>query len=139
MKKLLSIFLFFSFIGISLAQEPVNNEQEITTAIDEIVIKTEAYQNLNGKVWDMGPYYYCKFTRSDERQAVLDGFITLFPYRMEEFRRKAAGDHGVLVTDVSIINGRENARYGSFEVCAGGTKYTYIKRGDQYIWYRKTK
>ncbi|MCS4239540.1 hypothetical protein M2306_002083 [Myroides gitamensis] len=37
-----------------------------------VIIHTEVKQNLEGKVWDMGAYYYCKFSRDDERKAILD-------------------------------------------------------------------
>lgn len=143
MKKILHLLLLSALSsGSVFAQEPsqTNNEQEIKySTMNEVIIKTEASQNLEGKVWDMGPYYYCKFTRTDERNAILDGWITVSVFRVEQIRRQAAGNHGVNIMDVSVINAKENSRYGFYEVCAGGTKYSYVKRGDNYIWYRKYK
>jgi hypothetical protein len=125
------------------AQEPhkdkTTNEVVSNTEIKEIVIKTEPLQNLEGKIWDMGYYYFCKFTRDDERKALLDGYILLTPWRMEAIRRIVAGNHNVLPMDVSIISGKETGRYGTYEVCAGGVKYSYVQRGGIYTWNRKLK
>jgi protein-L-isoaspartate O-methyltransferase len=141
--KYIWIFLVFLFGASIYAQEPhkdkTTNEVVSNTEIKEIVIKTEPLQNLEGKIWDMGYYYFCKFTRDDERKALLDGYILLTPWRMEAIRRIVAGNHNVLPMDVSIISGKETGRYGTYEVCAGGVKYSYVQRGGIYTWNRKLK
>lgn len=109
------------------------------TEIEEIVLKAAATQNLENKVWDMGEYSYCKFTKDDERMAVLDGFIVLSPSRMEAIRNRAAKEHNVQIQDVAIISGRDTKEYGTYELCAGGVKYIYIRKGGGYTYYKKLK
>ncbi|WP_353120591.1 hypothetical protein [Myroides odoratus] len=143
MKKLyFFIYSCMFFLGggiIAFAQE--QTEPYILsvpdTKIKEIVIRTQPRQNLEGKVWDMGAYYYCKFSRDDERKAVLDGWILVDPIRVEEIRAQASGGNNVHSTDVTIINAKESRKYGTYEVCIAGTKYTYIRRGDNYERYKK--
>lgn len=134
---LLIVSFLFLGSGFVLAQKEQIKKGVTNTVINEVVIRTEVKQNLEGKVWDMGAYYYCKFSRDDERKAILDGWILVSPYRLEQIRASVAGEQGVSMMDVSIINAKENEKYGSYEVCAGGTKYTYIRRADNYVRYRK--
>ena len=142
MFRVFSYFVFILFSGLSIFAQEGEGAVVLKvpdTTINEIVIRTDPKQNLENKVWDMGPYYYCKFSREDERKAVLDGWILLNPYRIEEIRRSVAGEHSIQVRDVSIISGKENRRFGEYEVCAGGTKYTYVRRGDHYVGYKRLK
>ena len=124
----------FLLVGSTYAQEKPTTNQ----VIEEVVITTES-QNLEGKVWDMGPYYYCKFTKEDERQAIIDGYIVLTPSRIDEIRRKASSEHNVVEKDISLISGRDTKEYGSYDICVGGTKYTYIRKGTVYTSYKKVK
>lgn len=138
---LVIIFVIFFQVNSSFSQEKegsgVSNVEDVT--MKEIVIKAKAQQDLNDKVWDMGYYYYCKFSRSDEKQAMMDGWILLTPHRMEEIRRRAVEEHNVQIQDVYIINGVENNRYGTYELCAGGVLYTYVRRGsDEYQINKKS-
>ena len=136
MKKVgLVMVIFVMGFFSSYAQETSTTNTEI----EEIVLKAAATQNLENKVWDMGEYYYCKFTREDERMAVLDGFIVLPPSRMEAIRNRAAKEHNVQPKDVAIISGRDTKEYGTYELCAGGVKYIYIRKGGGYTYYKKLK
>lgn len=125
---------FFLLVGSAYAQEKTTTNQ----VIEEVVITTEA-QDLEGKVWDMGAYYYCKFTQEDERKAVLDGYIVLEPNRIAEIRRRASREHNIAEKDIALISGRDTKEYGSYDICVGGTKYTYIRKGTIYTSYKKTK
>lgn len=107
------------------------------TTIKEIVIRTQPRQDLEGKVWDMGAYCYCKFSRDDERKAVIDGWILVDHIRLEEIRTQASSQNNIHLSDVNIINAKESRNYGTYEVCIAGTKYTYIRRGDKYERYKK--
>ncbi len=131
--------LFFLVFIVGSYSISAQDKDTISKVIDEVVIKAAASQNLEGKVWDMGEYYYCKFTKDDERMAVLDGYIVLSPSRIEEIRNRAAKEHNVQFKDVAIISGRDTKEYGTYELCAGGVKYIYIRRGGGYTYYKKVK
>jgi len=133
------ILFFGLFVVGSFAQEKEKATvlQVPDSRIKEIIIHTSPRQNLENMVWDMGPYYFCKFSRDDEKRAVLDGWILIPPHRMEYLRQMVARDHNVLAMDVSFISGTENALFSEFEVCAGTTKYSYVRRGKDFTWYRK--
>lgn len=136
MIKISLVFTLFMIGGYSVFAQ---DKDTINTLINEVVIKAATPQNLENKVWDMGEYYYCKFTKDDERMAVLDGFIVLSPSRMEAIRNRAAKEHNVQLKDVAIISGREAKEYGTYELCAGGVKYIYIRKGGGYTCYKKLK
>lgn len=132
-QKLLIGGLFLLVSNTYGQEKPTTNQ-----VIEEVVITTDA-QDLEGKVWDMGLYYYCKFTRDDERKAVIDGYIRLTPNRIEEIRRRASREHNVAEKDVTIISGSDRKEYGAYDVCVGGTKYSYIRKGTVYTYYKKVK
>lgn len=109
------------------------------TTIEEIIIKAEADRNFGDKIIDMGQYYYCKFNNVDERNAILDGHVTMSPPRIKEVKGKASGEHNVNINDIYIISGRESKEYGYYQLCVGGVKYDYVRKGQTYVFYKKLK
>jgi len=134
MKSLYVTFLLSILSANLYAQETPKSNPII---IEEIVIKAEADRNFGDKIIDMGQYYYCKFNNVDERNAILDGHVTISPSRIKEIKRRAKAEHNVNIDDIFIISGKENNLYGYYQLCAGGVKYDYVRKGDFYIWYRK--
>ena len=122
MKKLLIIMFIVSVSYSAFAQEKVKNEFEenSNTVMNEITVKTEASRDFDGKVFEMEYYYGCKFSREDERMAVIDGYILFNPVRIDEIKRWVAKQHNVKELDVILISGKENSTYGAFEVCVAG-------------------
>lgn len=142
MKKLLIIMFIVSVSYSAFAQEKVKNESEenSNTVMNEITVKTEASRDFDGKVFEMEYYYGCKFSREDERMAVIDGYILFNPVRIDEIKRWVAKQHNVKELDVILISGKENSTYGAFEVCVAGIIYIYEKKGNrEYHFERKSK
>lgn len=141
MKKIFILLLICGVSSVSFAQEVTkkNSVDSSNTNMKEIVVKTEALRNFEGKVFEMDYYYGCKFSKEDERLAVIDGYILLDFAKIDELRKWVARQHNVQELDVIFISGKENSTYGSFEVCIAGMIYEYVKRGRDYLCERKSK
>lgn len=136
MKQLFSLLLLSLFTVTVSAQDKPKIEN---TTIEEVVIKAEAARDFGDKIIDMGQYYYCKFNNRDERNAIIDGHIVLSPSRITEIKRQAKAEHNVSIEDIYIISGKETKEYGYYQICAGGTKYDYVRKGNNYVFYKKMK
>ncbi len=136
MKKIFIMIFILSSL-VMFAQD--NKDAEIavneTTTLEEVTITTKATRDLEGKIFDMGRYIACKFSKNDERKAIADGYITITPYELEKIRKSVAKRHnitedGVFIISAKVIGVRASASSShrdriEFEVCVGGIKYVY--------------
>lgn len=139
MKKYYFFLFVVGLFTMGLYAQENKNTNNNNIIIEEIVIKAEADRNFGGKIIDMGQYYYCKFNERDERNAILDGHVVMSPTRIKQIKRKASREHNVNINDIFIISGKETNEYGYYQLCAGGTKYDYIRKGSNYVFYKKLK
>lgn len=132
MKKMVGIITCLG-IGIFViqAQEVKQGKQikkerkELTQLVVDTLVQKDSIQVTN----QMREGDFCNFTKEDEIRAMSRGEIVMGQDKMNQLRAFVARDRNVVLRAVFVIKATDGYNNGVYQVCAGGTVYTYYHRG----------